>query len=550
MNKEEALRIFSSIVESTEPEVLISDLLGAISDLEEDTIKDLIDQIKTLLFSKKKTTTQKLQVIRTLKSLMQTKSPIIITQVHKRLIQYFPDMIILKNTSTGFDLWSEVLKVKDKSEFKFIILVLQCIERWGELHGNDCKGKETMYSKVYQQLKSRKIEFPPSFFLQPLSCLPRTYLKRDLHRVRKLTKEFIRSIRLMDKQNVLLLKKILNTYEKVLQFEIEDQSSEIKVLDEGVILTLMDLEEAKKLFHKWKSANFDSLPEEGIFACVGLLIEDPVPKEEPLDEEEGEGGGKPRAGVRPKSPSKIEKKLQISKCFFGIQSELGKLKEKNVELENLVEKHKADFIKSQNNYLSVIDERDILMHKVDDLSESNQILEKSLIESRFLVEELTRKKNYLQKDIEAYYDLNKIHKALIEELQETRFHLEKEISHNKNHIETIENANALLVATNQTLRSELERSKTYKQMLSTIPIKRVENRFPTSLPLGLMHTEPAEAHSQSIASFSELEVESISSSEEDDKQMTNFAVKFNPQGYLFEAMKISGGCSEDNYSRT
>ena len=557
MSQEEALSIFSSIIESAEPEKLIRDLLSIISDLEEDTIKDLIEKIRAILYSKKKSTSPKLQVIRTLKSLMQTKLPSIIAHVHKRIIQGLPDIVIFKDNCTGFELWQEALKVKDNSGFKFIILALQCIEIWGELHSNDCKGKETLYCKVYQQLKSRKIEFPPSFFLQPLSPLPKTHLKRDLHRVRKLSKQLIREIRFMDKQNAISLKKILNSYEKALQFEIENQQSIANMVHESVLLTLKDIEEAKELFEKWKSVNFCSMPEEGIYACVGVLIEDPLPKEEPFEEDEEDIGGKARARERErerersKSPAIPDLRANLSKSFLGYQSEMSKLKEKLLDSQDLIDKYQADLSKIQTDYSSVVEERDVLLRKVEDLTESNQILEKSLAESKSLVEEITRKKSYLQKDIEAYNHLNKMHRTMIQELQETCFHLEKDSNHNKTYIENIENANVLLVATNQTLRIELERCKAPHEDFRLITrLGKGENGFPTPCPLSPVYLQPLEVHTQSIITLSDFEPDRICSSDEDDKQTPNFTAKFNPKNYLRETIRNSSVYSEADSSRT
>ena len=127
-------------------------------------------------------------------------------------------------------------------------MILNCIENWAELYSLDSRGKETNFLSIFSALKSKEIEFPPSFFLQPVEPIGKNNLKKDLHRVRKLLKEFIRAIKTQNKERAILIKKIVNSYKKTLEFEINFRSSHFQEISDDLNFTLSQLKEAKKFF--------------------------------------------------------------------------------------------------------------------------------------------------------------------------------------------------------------------------------------------------------------------------------------------------------------
>ena len=69
-----------------------------------------------------------------------------------------------------------------------------------------------------------------------------------MHRVRKLLKEFIRAIKTQNKERAILIKKIVNSYKKTLEFEINFRSSHFQEISDDLNFTLSQLKEAKKFF--------------------------------------------------------------------------------------------------------------------------------------------------------------------------------------------------------------------------------------------------------------------------------------------------------------
>ena len=55
---------------------------------------------------------------------------------------------------------------KEKGLFELFVLTLQCIEAWAEANTTDSRGKLTQLYTIYQGLKTREIEFPPTYLFQ------------------------------------------------------------------------------------------------------------------------------------------------------------------------------------------------------------------------------------------------------------------------------------------------------------------------------------------------------------------------------------------------
>ena len=98
-------------------------------------------------------------------------------------------------------------------------------------------------------LKVKNVEFPPSFFLQAYQPFSKIYLKRDMHRVKKIAKEFEQAIHGLHKEKSILLRKIIIAYEKSLHFEIDHLKNIGKNINKSILSALNSINEAKRLFN-------------------------------------------------------------------------------------------------------------------------------------------------------------------------------------------------------------------------------------------------------------------------------------------------------------
>lgn len=519
MSKEEAVKTLLMIFEAKEPEVHITNLLRIAPDLESPTVLQVVESLKHVLFSKSHSNFQKFQCVRTLNSLMQLQVSCIVSVIHKKIAGSMADFIFFQENIGGFDLWLCALQPKDTYLFKTLILALQSVEIWADQFSTDFKGKETIFFKTFQLIKSKKVEFPPSFFLQHPAKIPKVCIKKDLHRTRKLAKECLKGIKSSNKQRTLPLKKILNSYEKSLFFEVETRKNSGKNVNDSVYIALKEIQEVNELFAYWKSTDFLYLPIEEIVKNQGRLIEDPVPKFEPIEE--------------------IHRDFEANSSFYEFQdlgkpdqkatSEILKIKGKLLDAQELVDMYKADLNKVQANYVKILEINENLLTKNKSLVNYIQDLESALDSNKNIIEDLVNSKNHALKEIEAYSYQNEVCKISIKELQDSYEIMERQNSKQKSYIENIENANILLLSSNQTLKFELEKSKATEESLM-FSIKTQNNRA------SVTRKNSFECQPQFEQAF-EAEFEKNLSSDDEDKQIPNVSNRFILKSYLTENVR-------------
>ncbi|OMJ86409.1 hypothetical protein SteCoe_12066 [Stentor coeruleus] len=458
---------------------------------------------------------------------MFSQIPIIISLTHKKIIKKVPDLIVFQKNCGGFELWLSSLQAQDNSAFKIIILMLQCVELWGEIHGKDAKGKETQFLLVYQNLKAKEIEFPPSFFLKSCNFAEKNVTKRDLSRVRRLCKEFTKAIYAENKDRALGLKKIANSYEKVLEKELNGEGRISKKAKDVMIFVLKQLKEAKVLFEKWKSGGF-SLMSVKNDVKLGVLIEDPCPKNMPLND----------------CLSDCDEDLNFEDIFDSGKycnehgfcpshckesAELTMVKEQFLDCKELLNTYKTDLKNLQEKYCRLIDEKQANENKVKELIQNNQDLERCLLQNKSMFHKVVSENNGLVKENDALKYQNEVYKKNIDQLNKAYQDVEEENEKIMKNLECLENGNVLLLYSNQTLKFELEKANTKELALVDIinslrDKKTISNK--NSIPK-FAYLTPKELITQTYTTLSDSENERPSINEEELKQIPNSSSKRN-----------------------
>ncbi|OMJ82254.1 hypothetical protein SteCoe_17098 [Stentor coeruleus] len=526
MQNNEAKSLILSMIDSIEPDKNLSKLISLLHSLSEDTLKDILELLKKVLFSDSRSNLQKLQAVRALRSLMQSQIPNIISFTHKKIIKKVPELIIFQSECKGFDLWLSALQDSDNSAFKIIIIMLQCIENWGEIYAKDARGKETKYSTVYRSLKLKDIEFPPSFFLKSCDFNEKNVTKRDLHRVRKLCKEFVKSINNDCKEKTLGLKKILNSYKKVLEKEISEQMGMSQKNKELIEFVLNQIEEARKMFTKWKSAGFVPLSARNEVKFVEL-VEDPFPKVLPMNDSFSDFD----SGVDFQDffldCEKICNEHGFCPSHCKESGELVKVKEELVDSKELLNTYKIDLKNMQEKYIILLDDKEIFEAKAKELGQNIQELEKCLKKTKSMLYTISSENSSLVKENEALKYQNSVYKINIDQMDKMNRESEEEINKLKKTLEHIENGNVLLLYSNQTLKFELEKTKTNELALIEI-IKDLKKKnsidFTNKIP-SFIYIKPKNLGTQPFYTMSDSESERPSICDEEIKQIPNTTYK-------------------------
>ena len=320
-------------------------------------------------------------------------------------------------------------------------------------------------------MKLKDFEFPPSFLFNPLQKGLGEIQKRDLHRCRKLCKELRRSFSLSSKKKPKVLKSLAEIYQRLIELDIEITTKKFEKVEEDLIFTYSELTESLSLYSNWKKNGYESSSNSLLMNCGPL--EDCIPKHPPSPD------------ILSKSIEKLEnfdllKSSEREDSTFRDEIEnadLYKLREKLLDTEDLVQMYKADLSKLQVKYLEATEGKEELMYRINAILFSIREINKILTDTKKSVEELTRLNFSLNEDLEAYKSQNECLKSSIREIQDSLIKVEKEASKNKKYIEILENGNAALVASNSTLKFELEKSKKEEQALE-IQLKKIQENKP------------------------------------------------------------------------
>jgi hypothetical protein len=453
MIKPDHLVLIKEIYQGSEAERLVPSLLSIIPSLQDKDINFILEKTRDVLFSNQYSSTQKLQSVRVLRSLMLTSHPYIISYLTHKIVPNLPDLLVFEDIGSGFDIWVYLIQIKDKSRFKINILLLQCIEIWANIYGNSFGS----FNNLLQSLKSKNLEFPPSFFLQAFGPLDTKPMKKDLHRVRKLVKELLKSIRCKSKEKALIYKKIVCTYEKYLSYEIEYRKNNCLDATEDLLFTYNQVIEGKKIFDNWKNEGFKGDDMKRAEVCE--RIEDPVPKSVPFNENSRDSElERSQAG----SPLSNTEELFLDDTFEESYFQINTLREKLMDSKDILGMYKEDLGRLQDNYLRVLEEKEILSLKVKALSISNQDLERALYQNKDFTDKILQDNTKIAQELECIKANNQQLIISVKEMQGVINTLEKNEQKNKDYIENIENANVLLLSCNEKLKSELEKCKNFE----------------------------------------------------------------------------------------
>ena len=258
------------------------------------------------------------------------------------------------------------------------------------------------------------------------------------------------------------------------------------------------------------------------------IIDDPLPKSEPIVENSREFDMNDSLGDIYDSPfKKKEENHAIGENYINLQNELNRIMGKLSDSQDLAEMYKAELSRVQSNYLKIAEEQNALLMKLNAVIGFNRDLERLLDDNKDFMKQLEDEKNIISKEFAASQRHNNILQTSLAELQNANDLLEKEHMKSQKYIENIENANILLVASNQTLRFELDKSKTNEKGLH-LNLKSLKGLInPMIVATSPLNTIQNKTNDYSI---SDSDTEKINENDEEDKtykNIPNVSNKFN-----------------------
>ena len=218
-----------------------------------------------------------------------------------------------------------------------------------------------------------------------------------------------------------------------------------------------------------------------------------------------------------------DRDLSFQSIVSDSPSKLTVLREKLMDSEDFLQMYKEDLNRLQENYLKVLAEKDRLILKVDALMLSNQDLQRALSDCQNYINDLSTENSDQQKiikDLRIQYENIASEKGKI---QKTLEMLEKEDYKNKIYIETIENGNVLLLASNQKLKFEMEKAKANEEsLLFSLQLLKKTVKSPLIQPVPNTMQE-IELDDLSLMSVSDSEHEKMLNFDEETEKKQNFS---------------------------
>lgn len=452
MNNKQIQEILDGVLKSKDLEAEIVKLVSLVDSVKQDILKEVMNFIKQVLFSRHYSPLTKIRILKLLQALVNSENEFIVYVTGKKIIAKIPRVLDIQESVFGYDLWAFLVQSHDQSFFEFFVLALQCIENWAELFTTDAKGKPSRFYEVYQDLKSKDVEFPPEFLFQTLS---QPFQKRDLQRSRRLSKELKASLSTKTKKKATFLNSLCEVYQRQIELKIEESTKKNGKVSDDLVWTYSELSESMSLYQAWK-ANGYQLKDKNLTVEICKQLDDIYPKSPPS----------------PDSLSDSLEKLEIHDSLILTEreekdtmlrddeitsAEYYKLKEKLIDTEELVSMYKADIANLQSKFLDATEKKEELKYRINAILFSNREINKLLTEANKKLEELESANFNLTEDVDAFRSQNESLKISIREIQETCIKYEKEREKQKNYIENLENRNHALMDSNQTLKIELDR---------------------------------------------------------------------------------------------
>jgi hypothetical protein len=459
MTAQNAQICLTNILSSTDPENNLSQLLSFLPTLPKPDLKLLLSSLKPVFSNSLYQSSVKLNVSLIFTSLMSRKIPSAIKFIHNKILSQLSSFIMFQPNCSGFELWIGSLQDKDTALFKTFILTLQNIETWAEVHGKDSNGRETGFLALYETLKKKEIEFPPSFFLRPWEPNANCLVKKDLHRIRKLCKEFVKSINFLNIDKTNHIKKIVNSYGKYLEKELESGKELKEKKKEELLETLEQVKSAKEMYNEWKKEGFEFKGRVKTMKIINVLVEDPFPKPAPLDDVLNEIERTLAENEFPVQAIKLVKRTSANKVLSKQENEIASLREQLENAEKLITEYRNAKEVIEDQCTNLTKENKAYSEKNSFLLIKTKELEEMLISSKLLHGITKSELQKATKEIDAITYQNEVLKNRIKELEDEYTVLEKQSLKHKSYIDSLENIQYLLLFSNEALKKEIEKSQ-------------------------------------------------------------------------------------------
>lgn len=525
MNSKNVQEPLDALVKAIDPEKQIAKLLMVIPTLTDDEIREILLFAKEVI-SSSQSANSRIQVLRLLRQLMQKPIPCVSTYISKKVLGKLLKNLFTNAETAGFDMWADVFPQKPKGIFELFFNTLQVIETWAEANTTDSRGKYTQFYLVYQDLKNKNFEFPPSFVYQTANESLKEKLKRDLHRCRKLCKELKKAMALYLKKKSKALCEIVDFFQREIEKIIEYFTQRGGKVPEDLIITYSELSESMSLYVAWKNNGYKLEDKGNLLANSCCQVDEIRPKTPPSPDALSKslellamiGESSP---LRDERESTYREDIENSVDYY-------KIKEKLLDSEDLVQMYKSDLEKLQVKYLEVTEHKEELMLRISAILFSNREMNKILNESKRNVEVLTATNFAINEDVEAYKSQNECLKSSIREIQDSLIKLEKECYKNRRYIEHLENGNTALASSNQTLKYELEKARSGEQALN-LKLGHAKDGQRVSIPQIFMNQKLlGDTENSYDISIGDSENEKVLFSDEEEKNTTNVSGKLRP----------------------
>jgi hypothetical protein len=393
---------------------------------------------------------------------MFTSIDLVVYFVSRKIVSKLPKTLNLFKAS-GLEGWVFLLLNFDLTFFEFVVQTLKCLENWAETFTTDSKGKVSRFYEVYQEMKTSDVEFPPSFLFENYENSAVQFSKRDLSRTRRLCKELRKSLNLKTKKKAGVLNGLSEMYQRQIEMGIDVITREGGRVTDDLVCTYSDLSEVITLYQAWK-ANGYLLKDGGNLSMPAcFMLEDCRPKTPPENDELSEDD---EAHAFRDSLQVTERDDRDSIRDDESNPEIFKMKEKLMDMEELVSMYKADLAKLQTKFLDVTEKKEELKYRINAILFSNREINKLLTDANKKVENLSSQNFSLNEDLEAFKSQNESLKVSIREIQDACIFNEKEVEKQKKYIESLEKRNLELIESNHSLKTQLERVKISESQIS------------------------------------------------------------------------------------
>ncbi|CAG9321599.1 unnamed protein product [Blepharisma stoltei] len=491
MKEDEINELIRRALTTIDAPALISQIAQEFSNAGYSPCRSLIQNLKKLIKSHQYSPTIKLQALKIIKACADTGNSYFLTYLAKKLASRFRSLCSYQSDSSdpqrGKTLFQSDSKSEQNASAGFLNLLLQCIEEWAGRFGADEMGRETIFFKIYMDLKNKGVTFPQ---IEPND--EENSIKMLLKSIKKLIENNgdISEV----KEKLRTVKEFKRNIEKRIAESMEESNEE----DIYELIVLNDeINDVCKIYKRWKSRlnppkgktkNFEYEPIQVKGVRFNQKIEEYEPKPAPLPDAIEDPIMVELANDKSQRQTSFhmkDLKLNDPDEMSELKEEYLKSKDKLLEYEDLIHMYKADLARLQIKYLEAVEEREEIKCRAESLGSANTKSETTIQDVQEKCKKLENEKASLLEEIEAFKSQNNCLKITIKEAQEKLLKAEEQINKHERYIESIEVMNENLTLKNEELMQKIKNASTQKGSEK----QELNNEIPGPIPQLEIHPQ-------------------------------------------------------------